>query len=268
MDYLVFFLLLGAFAGVMAGLLGVGGGLLIVPVLAWIFVEQGVDSSVIMPLAIGTSLMTIVFTSLSSVLAHHKRGAVLWFVFFQLLPGILIGAIIGSIIADFLPSKHLGWLFAIFELWVATQIVLSIKPKPQRNLPNRWGMGVAGMTIGSLSAILGIGGGTMTVPFLNWCNVNIQKAIATASACGLPIAFAATIGFVLTGLNHPNLPAYSTGYVNWSAGISIIISSVLFAPFGAWLAHRLPTKHLKRIFALLLFGLAIQMLLITTHLAS
>lgn len=261
MDYLPLFLLLGAFAGIMAGLLGIGGGLLIVPVLAWLFAKQGVEASIIMQMAVGTSLMTIIFTSISSVIAHHKRGAVLWSVFFQLLPGIIIGAIAGAAMADILPSKQLGLMFGLFELWVAIQMALALKPKPQRSLPNRLGMNVAGSIIGSFSSILGIGGGTMTVPFLTWCNVNIQKAIATSSACGLPIAIAGTIGFMIVGANHPNLPAYSTGYVNWSAALSIIVSSVMFAPVGAWLAHRLSTKHLKRVFSGLLFVLAVKMLL-------
>jgi len=186
---------------------------------------------------------------------------VLWSVFFQLLPGIIIGAMVGAAIADILPSKHLGLMFGLFELWVPIQMALALKPKPQRSLPNRLGMNVAGSIIGSFSSILGIGGGTMTVPFLTWCNVNIQKAIATSSACGLPIAIAGTVGFMIVGTNHPNLPAYSTGYVNWSAALSIIICSVMFAPVGAWLAHRLSTKHLKRVFAGLLFVLAVKMLL-------
>jgi uncharacterized membrane protein YfcA len=260
MDYFLLYLLLGAFAGVMAGLLGVGGGLIIVPVLAWIYQQQGVAPDVIMHLAIGTSLATIVFTSISSVKAHHARDAVLWRVFWILTPGIIVGALFGAAIADYLPTKSLSIFFGLFELFVAIQMTLSLKPQAQRDLPGRVGMSGAGTIIGSVSSIVGIGGGTMTVPFLVWCNVNIQKAIATSAACGLPIAIAGAVGFMLTGLNAEHLPAYSLGYVNGLSLLGIVATSVLFAPLGAKLAHTLPADKLKKGFAVLLFLLAVRML--------
>jgi uncharacterized membrane protein YfcA len=260
MEYLLIYLLLGAFAGIMAGLLGVGGGLIIVPVLAWIYQQQGVAPEVIMHLAIGTSLATIVFTSISSVKAHHARGAVLWRVFWVLTPGIVVGALLGAAIADYLPTKGLSIFFGLFELFIAIQMALSLKPKPNRHLPGNVGMSGAGMVIGSVSSIVGIGGGSMTVPFLVWCNVQVQKAIATSAACGLPIAIAGAIGFMLVGLNAENLPAYSLGYVNGLSWMGIVITSVLFAPLGAKLAHALPADKLKKGFAGLLFLLAVRML--------
>jgi uncharacterized membrane protein YfcA len=260
MEFFLLYLLLGAFAGVMAGLLGVGGGLIIVPVLAWIYQQQGVAPEVIMHLAIGTSLATIVFTSISSVKAHHARGAVLWQVFWTLTPGIIIGALLGAAIADYLPTKELSIFFGLFELFVALQMALSLKPKPNRNLPGKVGMSGAGSIIGAVSSIVGIGGGSMTVPFLVWCNVQVQKAIATSAACGLPIAIAGTVGFIVTGSNTENLPNYSLGYVNGLSLLGIVATSVLFAPLGARLAHALPADKLKKGFAVLLFLLAVKML--------
>jgi uncharacterized membrane protein YfcA len=251
---------LGAFAGVLAGLLGVGGGLVIVPVLALLFQRTGMAPPVIMHLAVGTSLATIVFTSLSSIWAHHRRGAVLWPVFARLLPGIIAGALLGALIADRIPSDRLRLVFGLFELTVALQMWLSLRPSPHRALPGRAGMGMAGGVIGAVSAVVGIGGGTMTVPFLQWCNVPMRQAVATSAACGLPIAVAGAVGFVATGWEEALLPAWSSGYLYWPAFVGIVAASVLFAPLGARLAHRLPAAHLKRFFALFLALLAARML--------
>ncbi len=261
MEAVIIYLLLGAFAGLVAGLLGVGGGLIIVPVLVFIFTGQGVAEHLIVHLAVGTSLATIVFTSISSVRAHHQHGAVLWPAFWQLTPGIVIGAWLGALFADVLASDQLRRFFGVFELLVAIQMTFNVKPRPHRQLPGRAGMVGAGSVIGAISAIVGIGGGTMTVPFLVWCNVAMRKAVATSSACGLPIAVAGATGFIVTGWNAVDLPAYSSGYVYWPAFIGIVIASVLSAPLGARLAHRLPAAQLKRIFAVLLYILGLRMLL-------
>ena len=261
MEAVIIYLLLGAFAGLVAGLLGVGGGLIIVPVLVFIFTDQGMADHLIVHMAIGTSLATIVFTSISSVRAHHQHGAVLWPVFWQLTPGILIGAWLGALFADVLAADQLRRFFGVFELLVAIQMSFNIIPKPHWQLPNRVGMVTAGGVIGAISAVVGIGGGTMTVPFLVWCNVVMRKAVATSSACGLPIAIAGASGFVFTGWNAAGLPAYSSGFVYWPAFIGIVIASILFAPLGARLAHRLPSAQLKRIFAVLLYILGLRMLL-------
>jgi len=261
MEYYLLYLLLGMIAGIAAGLLGIGGGLIIVPVLVFIFERQQFDPGIIVHLAVGTSLATIVLTSLSSVRAHHRHGAVLWPVFTRMVPGIIAGALFGSVIADGMPTGILKWVFGIFELTVATQMILAYRPNPHRGLPGLPGLTLASTLIGAISAIVGIGGGTMSVPFLVWCNVAMRKAVATAAACGLPIAVGGAAGFVINGWTEVGLPAYSSGYVYWPAFIGIVITSVLFAPLGARLAHRLPQAQLKRIFALLLYALGIRMLL-------
>ena len=258
---LLFYLTLGLFAGVMAGLLGVGGGLIIVPTLAWIFHHQQVDDAIIMHLAIGTSLATIVVTSISSVRAHHRRGAVLWPIFWRLTPGIVVGAWLGAAIADALPSAVLSKVFAVFVLTVAAQMGFGAKPAPHRELPGTTGMLTAGGVIGAVSAIVGIGGGSLTVPFLTWCNIAIRQAVATSSACGLPIALAGALGFVVTGLNAAGRPDWSLGYIYGPALVGITLTSMLSAPLGAKLAHTLPTEMLKKVFAAFLTLVGVKMLL-------
>ena len=258
---LLFYLTLGLFAGVMAGLLGVGGGLIIVPTLAWIFHHQQVDDAIVMHLAIGTSLATIVVTSISSVRAHHRRGAVLWPIFWRLTPGIVVGAWLGAAIADALPSAVLSKVFAVFVLTVAAQMGFGAKPAPHRELPGTTGMLTAGGVIGAVSAIVGIGGGSLTVPFLTWCNIAIRQAVATSSACGLPIALAGALGFVVTGLNAAGRPDWSLGYVYGPALVGITLTSMLSAPLGAKLAHTLPTEMLKKVFAAFLTLVGVKMLL-------
>ncbi len=261
METLALYLLLGACVGVVAGLFGVGGGLIIVPALLFIFHASGISPDVIMHLAIGTSLATIMVTSLSSVRAHHLHGAVLWRVFIKLAPGIVAGAWLGAYIVDQLPSATLRVIFGVFELLVAAQMGFGIKAAPHRQLPGWRGMSLAGIIIGKVSAIIGIGGGTLTVPLLVWCNIGIRQAVATSAACGLPIAVAGTIGFIITGWNASALPAWSTGYIYWPAFAGIALASVFCAPFGARLAHTLPADKLKRYFAILLAILGIRMLI-------
>ena len=256
------YLATGAFAGLLAGLLGVGGGLIIVPVLALSFAAQGMADEVIMHLAVGTSLATIIFTSLSSLYAHHRRGAVLWSAFAAMTPGIVLGALCGALMARWLPTLSLRYLFGAFELFVALQMALTLKPSAHRALPGRWGMSAAGAVIGAASALVGVGGGTLSVPFLLWCNVTIQRAIATSAACGLPIAVAGAAGFVISGWGNAQLPEGSSGYLYWPALLGVACASVLMAPLGARLAHSLPTTRLKQLFALLLLGLALRMLII------
>lgn len=252
---------LGVIAGFVAGLLGVGGGLIIVPILIFIFNNNGFSVDVIVHMAIGTSLASIVFTSMSSIYAHHfQHKAVQWDIVKRLTPGIIFGALLGAVIADFISAKILQQFFGLFELFVAFQMALNIKAHAARTLPGSIGMLSTGTGIGAVSAIVGIGGGTLTVPFLSWCNIKIQNAVATSSACGLPIAVAGCIGFVITGWNEESLPDYSFGYVYWPAFLSIVISSMLVAPLGAWLAHRLSAAKLKRSFSLVLFLLGLKML--------
>ncbi|MDH5436465.1 MAG: sulfite exporter TauE/SafE family protein [Gammaproteobacteria bacterium] len=251
---------LGIFAGIIAGFLGVGGGLIIVPVLVAIFQGQGFDTNSLMHLAIGTSLATIVFTSISSVYAHHRRGAVLWPVFWKMTSGIVAGALLGAVIADLVPGDQLRMVFGVFELIVAAYMAWNVIPSPHRDLPGQILLTITGMLIGVVSSVIGIGGGTMTVPFLIWCNVSISKAVATSSACGLPIALAGATGFMMTGWSEPTLPEWSTGYIYWPSFFGIIATSIVFAPVGARLTHVLPVMVTKRFFALFLGMLGIHML--------
>jgi uncharacterized membrane protein YfcA len=260
-DPFFYYVAIGAVAGVLAGLLGVGGGLVIVPTLVFAFRLQGFDDASVVHLAVGTSLATIVFTSISSVRAHHKRGAVMWPVVTRLAPGLIAGALLGAAIADQLPTPVLSRVFGVFELLVAAQMIRNLRPAPQRQLPGPPGMFAAGGVIGTVSAIIGIGGGTLTVPFLVWCNQDVRKAVATSSACGLPIALGGAVGFAIAGWNQATLPAWSAGFVYGPALLGVTLASVPFAPLGAWLAHALPTAQLKRIFALLLVALGVRMLL-------
>lgn len=261
METLSLYLLLGAFAGTLAGLLGVGGGLVMVPVLVFIFQGQVMSGTVIMHMALGTSLAIIMLTSLSSIRAHHQRGAVLWFVCGRLTPGIILGALSGAVVADALPDTILKPIFGIFELLVALQMWLGVRPSTQRDVPGWLGMSFAGWVIGSVSAIVGIGGGTLTVPFLTWCRIGIHNAVATSAACGFPIAVAGTLGFIATGWNEAGLPAMSSGYVYWPAFAAVGVASMLFAPLGARLAHTLPADRLKKFFAIFLAVLGVRMLM-------
>ncbi len=254
------YFLLGMIAGGVGGLLGLGGGIIIVPSLLFIFTWQGFPANVLMHFAVATSLFTIVFTSVSSSYAHHKHKAVLWPQVYLLTPGIIMGAILGAFIADYLSSDLLRRAFGIFEIFVACQIGFAVKPTVQRALPGRNGMILAGGGIGTLSTIMGIGGGTLTVPFLTWCQVDIRKAVATSSACGFPIALAGTLTMIFTGLDYSNLPENSIGYVYWPAAVAILVTSVLFAPVGAKLAHTMPVNSLKRIFAIVLACIGLRML--------
>lgn len=256
----VTYLFLGALAGIIGGLFGLGGGIIIVPALFFLFTSQGMPTEIIMHVAVATSLATIIFTSISSTWAHHRHGAVQWPTVFLLAPGIVTGCILGALLADMLKSDYLKSAFGIFEILVALQVGFNIKPEGKRVLPGKEGMLVAGGGIGTVSTILGIGGGTLTVPYLLWCNVNIRNAVATSSACGLPIAIAGTMGLIITGWSNSYLPYGSTGYVYWPAATGILVASVLTAPLGAKLAHALPVVILKRIFAVILCTIGIRML--------
>ena len=253
------YIALGAFAGILAGLLGVGGGLVIVPVLTFIFTALHFPERHILHLALGTSLASIMFTSVSSFRAHHRRGAVDWLVVRRITLGIMAGTFGGSWVAAQLSTRFLKGFFVVFLYYVATQMLLNIKPKPHRQLPGRTGMFSVGSLIGGVSSLVGIGGGSMSVPFLVWCNVAIHRAIGTSAAIGFPIALAGAVGYVVNGLSAP-LPPYSLGFVYLPALIGIAAASIATAPFGAKLAHSLPIDKLKKIFALLLVVMGTKML--------
>lgn len=252
--------LVGIVAGVLAGLLGIGGGLVIVPILAYLFGRQGVPQEIIMHLALGTSMATIIFTSISSFWAHHQRGAVSWTVVRRIVWGILLGSFLGPVIVAELSSNFLKIFFALFLYGVGGQLLLNRRPQPSRQLPGRVGMFGVGNVIGLISSLVGIGGGTLSVSFMLWCNVAIQRAIGTSAAIGLPIAVAGTLGYVLNGWHNSLLPAHSFGFVYLPALVGIASVTVLTAPLGARLAHNLPVVRLKRLFGLLLLLVATKMI--------
>ena len=254
------YLVLGALAGTMAGLFGIGGGLVIVPVLIFSFDLQGVSSDVAAHLAVGTSLATIVFTSISSIRSHHLHGAVRWEIFRPMTAGIVLGAVLGAWTASMLSGEALELVIGVFVILVALNMLFGANPKPGRDVPGSVGLGSAGASIGWASAIFGIGGGTLTVPFLSWCNVRMQQAVGTSAACGLPIAVAGALANIATGWQNPELPELSIGFIYLPAFVGIVLTSVLFARVGANLAHRLDAALLKKIFAIFLIVVGIRFL--------
>ena len=252
---------LGLATGFLAGLLGIGGGMLIGPFMTIILSALGVPADLAVKMAIATSMATIMFTSVSSVRAHHKRGAVRWDIVKGLAPGIVLGGMLASAgVFALLKGSYLAIFFAVFVGFSATQMFLDKKPKPSRQMPGTAGQVAAGGVIGFLSGLVGAGGGFISVPFMVAHNIAIINAVATSAALGFPIALANTAGYVISGASVPNLPAHSLGYV-WLPALAVIAScSVLTAPLGATVAHRLPVAKLKKVFALILYGLAGYML--------
>lgn len=253
--------LLGVGTGFLAGLLGIGGGMLMVPFLTIILGHRGVPADLAVKMAIATSMATIIFTSISSVRAHHKRGAVRWDIVRRLAPGIVIGSLIGSLgVFALLKGTALAIFFALFVGFSATQMFLDKKPKATRQMPGTAGQFGAGGVIGFISGLVGAGGGFISVPFMTWCNVAIRNAVATSAALGFPIAVANVVGYVWSGQAVQNLPAGSFGYI-WLPALGVIaVCSFVVAPFGAKAAHNLPVSRLKRIFASILYLLAAYML--------
>lgn len=253
-------LALGAAVGFAAGLLGIGGGMLMVPFMTMILTAKNFPQEHIVHMAIATSLATIMFTSISSVRAHHARGAVLWPVVKLLVPGILIGSWIGPWFGAKMSSSGLALFFAVFVAFSATQMLLDKKPAASRDLPAAPGMFGVGGLIGMLSGLVGAGGGFISVPFMTWCNVNIRNAVATSAALGFPIALAGTLSNIYNGMKVPDLPPGALGYIYLPALVVIAIASVATAPLGAKTAHSLPLQTLKKVFAFVLYILAAYML--------
>ena len=260
MEWWAVYLLMGLFVGFFAGLLGIGGGLILVTLMVYLFTVQGFPEDRILHIALGTSIASIVFTSISSLLAHHKHGAVRWDIVRAAVPGLIVGTLLGTLVADQLKSKYLAIFFVIFVYYSAMQMFFNAKPKPSRQLPGRLGLLLASVLIGVLSALVGVGGGIMTIPLMSMCNVPMRNAIGTSAALGLPIAIAGTIGFIVTGLGKDHLPPFSVGYVYLPALIGIVIGTLVTVPWGAKMAHTLPVSSLKKIFAVILFILATRML--------
>jgi len=251
---------MGALMGFFAGMLGIGGGALVVPLVAIVMEAQGLPREHILHLAVGTAMAAMMFTSLSSLRAHASRGAVRWDVWRRITPGILAGGVIGALIAGALPTRWFALIFTCFVYYAATTMLLDIKPKASRQLPGTAGMLAAGVGISALSALVAIGGAVMSIPFMLLCNVPMLHAIGTAAAIGFPIAVSGTAGYVLSGWGVAGLPANTFGYIYVPALAGIVVASVLTAPLGAAVTHRVPVRRLRQLFALLFYVLATRML--------
>lgn len=254
------FLALGAAVGFIAGMLGLGGGMVLIPFISLLLMARDFPHELVMHMAIATSLATIMFTSISAVRAHHQRGAVAWDIVKKFTPGILLGAWIGPWVGKQMNTVVLASVFAVFVTFSAVQMLLDIKPSPKREMPKEAGLLAAGGVIGLMAGLLGAGGAFISVPFMTWCNVNLQRALATSSALGFPIALAGTLSNIYYGMSTPNLPAGSVGFVYLPALLVISIGSVLTAHLGAHAAHKMPVKLLRKMFACMLLGLAAHMM--------
>ncbi len=258
---LMFYLFFGAFAGLIAGLFGVGGGVVIVPALIYAFTAQGVSVEVLTHMAVGTSLAIICVTSISSVLAHHKNGFIMWQVVKQMVPGLIIGGALGVQLASMIVGAHLQFIIGCFLVLVAIQMGFALVPEGNKTLPGRVGLFPVASIIGTLSAVFGIGGGSLTVPYLSIMGSKMQKAVATSAACGVPIAFASALANMYLGLQVTQGVEYTVGYIYLPAFFGVAIMSAPFAKVGANLAKRLPAKKLKRLFAVFLAIIGSYMIL-------
>ena len=260
MEWYIAYFALGAIAGFLAGIFGVGGGLVLVPVLLYLFEMQRFSADHVLLLALGTSMASILFTSMASLRAHHRHGAVNWIVVRNITPGILIGTGIGASLAASIPTRGLTIFFALFVYAVAAQILVDMRPHAARLLPGAAGMTLTGVLTGWLSSLVSIGGGSIIVPFLVWCNVPLRNAIGTSAAVGFSIAVGGTVGYILNGMNIGLLPDYSLGFVYLPALFWISLASMITAPLGARATHQMKTGPLRKLFALLLLVLATKLL--------
>ena len=254
------YLAIGAAVGFLAGLLGIGGGMVLVPMLFFVFTAKGFATEHLMHLALATGLATILFTSLSSVRAHHRHGGVDWAVARAMSPGIMAGSLAAALAAGLIPTRPLAVFFTGFMFYAAAQMFVEVKPKAARQLPGRPGLFAAGAGIGAVSSVLAAGGAFMTIPFLAWCNMPIKRAIGTAAAVGFPIALAGSVGYIVQGMRVQGLPEGTLGYVYVPALALIVAASMPVAPLGARLAYRLPVRRLRVVFSLMLLALALRML--------
>jgi hypothetical protein len=258
--WLLAFVGLGLFNGVLAGLLGIGGGMVIVPAMIWLAPQLGVPTEHVMHVALGTSMATICFIAISSARSHHRRGSVSVPLLKVLIPGIAIGGLLGAVIAKYLNTEWLAWIFSIFAILVGLKLLSGTNPEAKGEKAEGKQRLPAGVVMGAISSLVGIGGGSVVVPYLLYHKEKLVVAIGTAAACGLPLAITAAIGYMVTGWGTETLPANHIGYVYWPAMIAIAIGSMITAPFGAFLAHKLPTKVIKRIFAVLLIIVAVKII--------
>jgi uncharacterized protein len=262
LQWIIYYLILGLLVGYFSGLFGIGGGLVMVPVLTFMFEVQNIPAHNILHLALGTSMATIIFTSLSSAWQHHAHNAVNWDAVFYITPGILLGTALGALIVGLVSTFYITLFFILFVYFSATQMLLGLKPDASRDYPGRLEVTAAGMVIGAISSIVSIGGGVLSVPYLVWHKQPIRSAIATSAAIGFPIAIGGTLGYILTGFyGGGGLPAGSMGYVYLPVLLWLVIGTMLTAPLGAKATHRMPVDKLRKFFALVLFLLATKMLL-------
>lgn len=253
--------LLGSVAGFLAGLLGIGGGLVIVPALVYLLPSLGFSGENLMPVAIATSLASIVFTSTSATFAHHKSGNIPWPIARQLMFTIAGGALFGAYVADSLSDETLTYIFSVAVTILASYMILPIRMVKSKPLPAPWLIKLIGFGTGYISSLMGIAGGAIMVPTLTYFSMSIRHAIGIATACGFVVAVFGALGFIFTGLDQKDLPAWSLGYIYLPALLGIILTSSLFAPFGVKMAAKLPVRYLKRIFAAFLILVAIRMAL-------
>lgn len=254
--------LAGAFAGLMSGIMGIGGGIVVVPALLFIFQHNPIfPPNLTMHLAAGTSLAIMLFTSQSSIRAHYRQGEILWNIYNRLWPGIIIGAVCGALLADQLPTRWLEILFGLFLLFVAVKMLSGMHITHPQQFPRPWINNLVSFVIGCKSGLLGVGGGALIIPYLNYCGVEMPKIAPVSALCTMTVAVIGTITFILTGLNEVGLPAYTTGYIYWPAVLCVAIPSSIFAPVGAKLTYVLPIQQLKYGFIVILFFTAIHLLL-------
>jgi uncharacterized membrane protein YfcA len=261
MTWFAIYLACGAFIGILAGMLGIGGGMTLVPVLAALFTRQGFAPDHIVHLALGTAMASIVFTSSSSVREHWRLGGVDAGIVARMAPGMVTGSFLSTFAAGWIAQRHLALAFAVIVYAGATQMLLNRKPAAARNLPGTLPLFLGGLVIGTICGLVSAGGAFLTVPFMLWCGVPLPKAIGTAAMLGIPVAVIGTVGYIVSGWSIPGLPAWSLGFILLPALVGLVSGSVLTAPTGARLAHRLPVLTLRRIFAVLLYLLATRMLL-------
>lgn len=250
----------GALVGFLAGLLGIGGGMTLVPILAALFAAQQFAPDHVVHLALGTGMASIMFTSASSARAHAGRGAVDFALFRRLAPGMVVGSLAATLASGWIEQRVLALAFSVIVFAGATQIIMDRKPAPGRTVPGTPALVTVGVVIGAICGLVSAGGAFLTVPFMLWCGIPMHTAIGTGAMLGIPVALVGTIGFFASGWNTPHLPADALGFVSTLALAGVVCGSVLTAPIGARVAHRLPVKKLKRIFAALLYILAIKML--------
>ncbi len=253
------YLALGAFGGLMAGLLGIGGGMILVPFLAMMFTAQGHPYATLMQVCLATSTAIILFTSISSARAHHRVGNVRWDLVRKFVPGILLGCLAGATILSQMPTKPVKIFFACFMFYSAAKMLLHTTGATAKPAPTSKDLFWFGIFVGGISAMVGAGGGFLTIPYMNARGVDPRKSIGTSSALGLPIAIFATIGYIVNGWSVPHLPSPHLGYVFLPALLGIAVASMLFAPLGAKLTQKLPVATLRKIFAFVLFALALRM---------